>query len=185
MHMRNRIQNQRKRRRALLTCSLLALALVAASPGEPPRRNSDEEFALKAASAGQMVVALGRKARMQALDAGVKRYARRVVEDHRGAMDELRIAARGKRIPLMTAMTVSHQGAVNRLSRLRGARFDRMYIPQQVEAHRKAVTLFEEEIRSGHDPEFRRFAAAMLPTLRAHLRMARALEAEVEENPPD
>ena len=141
----------------------------------------DRDFAMKAASAGQMMVALGRKAQMQGLDAGVKRYARRVVEDHRGAMDELRLAARGKQIPVGSTMTGEHQGAINRLARLRGMAFDRAYARQQVGAHRKAVELFEDEVRHGRDPELRAWAAGMLPALREHLRMAREVDAEIAD----
>ncbi len=94
-------------------------------------------------------------------------------------MDELRLAARGKQIPVGSTMTGEHQGAINRLARLRGLAFDRAYARQQAEAHRKAVDLFEDEVRHGRDPEFRAWAAGMLPSLRDHLRMARELEIEI------
>lgn len=166
---------------SILSLGLVVCSIVRATPSEGA---ADRDFALKAAGAGEMVVALGRTAQRQGLDAGVKRYARQVVDDHRNAMDELRQAARGKNLALSTAMTGDQQGALNRLQRLSGAAFDRAYIPQQVEAHRKAVDLFEREARDGQDPQFRVFAAWMLPSLREHLRMAEALQAEIRDAEP-
>ena len=167
----------------------IALLAILAAPGlgfgqatEPPP--TDRSFAMKAAGAGQQMVTLGRKAQMQGFDPAVKRYARRVVDDHRDAMDELRQAARGHRLPLSRAMTAAQQGAVNRLTRLRGPAFDRAYAVQQAEAHQEAVSLFEAEARGGLDPAFRAFAAAMLPTLREHLRMARSLGREPPRGRP-
>lgn len=46
-------------------------------------------------------------------------------------------------------------------------------------AHRKAIRLFEDEARSGRDPDLRAFAERALPMLRQHLAQARAVAHEV------
>lgn len=72
-----------------------------------------------------------------------------------------------------------HQKMSNKLSRLSGADFDRAYMREQVKHHEKAVSMFEKESMKGKDPDVKSWAAATLPTLREHLRMARELNNSV------
>jgi len=44
-----------------------------------------------------------------------------------------------------------------------------------VKDHEEAVSLFDEEAKTGKDPELKAFAAKTLPTLKDHLKMAKAL----------
>lgn len=62
----------------------------------------------------------------------------------------------------------------------RGHDFDVAYVAAAgPDAHQKAVRLFEDEARGGHDAGLRAFAQATLPTLRHHLTMAQALARKV------
>jgi putative membrane protein len=45
----------------------------------------------------------------------------------------------------------------------------------QVKAHEEAVALFKKEANSGKNENFKAYASKMLPTLEAHLKMARAI----------
>ena len=47
--------------------------------------------------------------------------------------------------------------------------------------HKKTVSLFEKEAKSGKDPELKQFAATLLPDLQKHLQMAESVEAEVKK----
>jgi putative membrane protein len=58
---------------------------------------------------------------------------------------------------------------------LQGPAFDRAYIQEMVKDHEEDVKLFRTEAQQGKDPELKRLAATTLPTLEAHLRMARNL----------
>jgi putative membrane protein len=51
--------------------------------------------------------------------------------------------------------------------------FDRAYIQHMMKDHETDVRRFRTEAQQGQDPELKRWAANTLPTLEAHLSMAR------------
>ena len=50
--------------------------------------------------------------------------------------------------------------------------FDRAYMKTMLSDHKKDISAFEKEAKSGKDADVKSFAADTLPTLREHLRMA-------------
>ena len=46
------------------------------------------------------------------------------------------------------------------------------YMRAMVEDHNKAVKLFQQEERTGHNPALKQFSQKMLPTLEEHQKMA-------------
>ncbi len=66
------------------------------------------------------------------------------------------------------------------LAMLTGDRFDRQYLGNIIENHKKSVKLFERESKSGEDAEFKSWATNTLPTLKHHLDMAQSVEREVK-----
>lgn len=62
--------------------------------------------------------------------------------------------------------------AIERLEGLSGEEFDKAYFEHQVEAHQKAVSLFEKGAESAQSEELQRFAEMKLPLMRAHLEIA-------------
>lgn len=55
--------------------------------------------------------------------------------------------------------------------------FSAKYIRMQADAHKQAVALFSAYANSGDDPALKEFAKAMLPTLKMHGKMVKALQA--------
>jgi putative membrane protein len=53
-----------------------------------------------------------------------------------------------------------------------GKAFDDQNVRDMVDDHNKAVELFREEERSGHEPQLKQFAPNALPTLEEHQKMA-------------
>jgi putative membrane protein len=133
----------------------------------------DEDFAMKAAAAGNKEVRLGRLASRRARAGTVKRFGRRMVADHTNAGIKLKAIAARKRIALPAGLDAEGRDAVDRLSMLRGREFDRAYMEMMLSDHEKAVADFESEANAGSDRQLRSFARQALPTLRMHLRMAR------------
>ncbi len=79
---------------------------------------------------------------------------------------------------LPQGLDAAHQKLLDQLSGLAGAKFDAAYKSAQVKGHVQAVRLFAAYAKSGDNPELKKFAEDTLPTLRDHLRMARALPKE-------
>jgi len=103
----------------------------------------------------------------------VRRFGGRMVRDHSHANDVLKGLARRKHVVLPGDIGGKNQAVYNRLSRLSGPAFDRAYMRDMVEDHQEDVAEFRKASLTARDPDVRRFAASTLPTLQAHLMMAR------------
>jgi len=135
----------------------------------------DKQFMIKAAQGGQGEVALGALAQQQASSAGVKQFGQRMVTDHSKANAALMRVAAQEGVALPDAPGPEEQATKARLSHLSGPAFDKAYVSDMVEDHVKDIADFTKEASTGKDPATKAFAAKTLPTLKMHLRMARAL----------
>ena len=95
-----------------------------------------------------------------------------MVQDHLQAHYELLRIAASMGAEVREELDPPHKDAVSRLSRLRGAPFDRAYVAQMVEDHRQAIAVFEQEARQGQDETLKQWAGRTLPILQRHLEMA-------------
>lgn len=75
-----------------------------------------------------------------------------------------------------TKAMLKDQKKLNKLSRLSGDAFDREFVEMQVKAHEKDVKEFKQVSLTAKDMDIRDFAANMLPTLDAHLLLARHIQ---------
>ena len=145
------------------------------------RMTADSNFATKAAQGGMAEVQLGNLAKDHASSTEVKNFGQQMVSDHTKANDQLKSIAAQKNITLPTSIDAKDQAVYDRLSKLNGVEFDRAYMRQMVEDHRKDVSEFRKESTSGSDPELKSFASSTLPTLENHLKMAESTEATVRK----
>jgi putative membrane protein len=139
----------------------------------------DEEasdFAVKAASGGMMEVQLGDAAQQLAASPRVKEFANMMVRDHSKANDELKTLAVSKNITLPDSVGEDHKKHIDDLKKKKGPEFDREYIDMMVNDHEEDVNMFDKAANDLKDPDLKAFAARTLPTLRAHLDSARALQ---------
>ena len=157
-------------------------ALVAAAPAGAVEQKSTGKvraFVAEAASGGMMEVELGRHAATHAASDRVKDFGRRMAEDHGKANDELKRVSQRESITLPSTMSKRDREEVDRLTKLRGAAFDRAYMEAMVADHEKDVAKFRDESKSAEDPDVKDFASRTLPTLESHLQMARDISAEM------
>jgi putative membrane protein len=80
-----------------------------------------------------------------------------------------------KGVNLPSAPPAAAKATYDRLSKLSGADFDRAYTADMVKDHQKAVMLFSQESKTGHDADAKSWAAKTLPTLEHHLARAKEL----------
>jgi putative membrane protein len=169
--------------------SLGALALATAGPAaaetaSQPTAPTTPDFKQNAAFSGTFEVASARLALERSQNQGVKDFAQRMVTDHTAANEELivRTGLRPDTLPGATGIPggfVSPEQAAHyqQLKDSQGADFDRTYLDQQVDAHRQAVTLFDNYAKYGDNWHMQKFAESTLPTLRTHLDHAQKLKA--------
>lgn len=136
----------------------------------------ERRFVETAARHGMAEVQLGKMAQDKAQDPQVKDFGRRMAEDHGKANDQLKTVASAKGVTLPTEPDNQHKRLADRLGKMSGAEFDRTYMKEMVDDHEKDVREFRNMAKSAKDAEVRAFAAAQLPTLEEHLKMAQALE---------
>lgn len=171
----------------LALVSGLALPLVLGAPAfaqQPnPQRPSaaklsqaDEKFVHEAAIGGMAEVDLGKLAEQNAADPQVKQFGARMVQDHSTANAQLTAIATGKGATLPQNLDQQHVQMRDRLSRLKGAEFDRAYMHAMVEDHDKDVKEFQKEAQSGRDTEIKAFAAQTLKVIEEHDRMAHDID---------
>jgi len=170
---------------------LLGLAAAPALAGQQPTtaekadklraggKLPDENFVMKAANGSMAEVELGKLAIEKAGSDEVKKFGRRMVDDHSKANDELKTLAQNKHITLPAAIDPHEKALHDRLAKLSGAAFDRAYMQAMLTDHKKDVNEFRMEVKSGKDADVKGWAAKTLPTLEAHLKLAQSTNTAV------
>jgi len=153
-----------------------AVGVLTAGAGAEEGGSVDSRFALKAASAGLLEVKLGQLAADRASSAEVKMFAARMVDEHLKSNLELATLATVRRWTLPKEPDAKHQAQYDKLAKLSGPDFDRMYARQMVENHQEAVKLFEKEIKNGQDEQLIQWATKTLAVLKEHLKLAQKLK---------
>jgi putative membrane protein len=132
--------------------------------------NPDASFYKKAAEGGIAEVQMGQLAQDKSPTQSVKDFGAMMVKDHSAANEKLKAIADGKGIKLPTSPSVAQMASKTKLELLTGNTFDKSYIKGMVEDHQEDIKEFKKEATSGQDPDAKAFAAATLPTLKAHLK---------------
>ena len=165
--------------------ALLCMVAVAQSDKRTQSANrltaSDNMFVTKALQGNMAEVELGKLGQQRASNDAVKQFAKRMVDDHQKALDELKTIATNQGITVPTTLDAKGQATFDRLSKLNGAEFDRAYMEDMVKDHRTDVAEFKRESEHGEDPAVKSWAAKTLPTLEDHLKMAEQTERDVKK----
>lgn len=140
----------------------------------------DREFVREAARGGLAEVELGKLAQKRASSDAVREFGQRMVTDHGKANGELAQLAEAKGVRLPEQLDDKHRELRERLGKVSGAEFDRLYMTEMVQDHRKDVAKFKQQAEQGKDPQLKAWAAKKLPTLQEHLRIAQGLQARVK-----
>lgn len=148
-----------------------------ADPKTGPVSGADRAFVAAAASSGLAEVEAGRYAAGKAADGAVKAYAEQLEREHASANDELQRIAGSKGIALPATVQGDDKSQLDKLKGLPAAQLDSEFVQAfGIDAHQKAIRLFESQAQSGQDPELRAFAERTLPKLREHLGAAQQLQ---------
>ena len=139
----------------------------------------DKEFVTKAGMGGLAEVQMGNLALQKASSADVKSFAQRMVTDHSKANAELAQFATTKGLALATELAGDHKSAMDHLTSLSGAEFDKAYMHHMVPDHQKDVAEFERAAGGAADAEVKAWAGKVLPTLREHLQLATTVGGKV------
>jgi putative membrane protein len=117
-------------------------------------------------------VELGNVAQQNASSEAVKQFGQRMVQDHSKAGKELERLVSKKGIVLSKTVDEDQRTDAVKFSKLSGSNFDRAYMREMVDDHKKTLEEFQRQADSAQDPDVRSFAANSLPNLQDHLRQA-------------
>lgn len=129
----------------------------------------DAKFAVAAANGGMAEVELGKLAQQTAANSKVKDFGAMMVSDHTKANNELMALAKSKNITLPTTINADEQKTKDDLSKKTGADFDKAYVSNMIDDHKKDIKDFEDASKNCKDADLKAFAAKTLPTLKMHL----------------
>jgi putative membrane protein len=126
-----------------------------------------------------MEVQLGKIAADKASSDKVKDFGKRMQDDHGKANEELKGIASKKGVTLPKELASKHKRAVDRLSKLSGAEFDREYMKAMVDDHKEDLQKFKRQADKGKDPDVKQFASKNVPVLEQHLSLAQQTDQDV------
>jgi putative membrane protein len=159
-------------------CCVL-LATHADGRQEKTKAVSDKDFINEAATGGMTEVKLGQLAADQGNSDDVRKFGKRMVDDHSAANKDLVALLSKKGMTAPKEMTKKQQELFDHLSKLRGPEFDKAYIKHMIEDHKEDVGLFEGMSKSGSDPDLKAFASKSLPTIKEHLKLAEQIQGKL------
>lgn len=103
-------------------------------------------------------------------DAGLRRFAQMMVEHHTGTMRAAEAAAREAGLSPPPPMLDAPKAAmIEALRQYDGVERDRLYLSQQMTAHKEALGLQKTYADNGDTPELRTAARNALPIIQRHL----------------
>lgn len=147
---------------------------------------ADRDFIKAAAESGHAEVQAARMAVAKSTNAEIKKYAQMLIDDHTKANAKLAQIAKSKNVSLPKEPSLMQKGKLQLLKRADGVDFDKRFTEDMgVDAHRKVIELFREEVANGRDPEVKAFAQETLPKLEQHLEMAQKLQNQTDKRDSD
>jgi putative membrane protein len=156
----------------LIAAAVLAAGLAASSAAlaksEPPHK-----FLEDALKGDNSEMTLGQMAAERAHDPAVRDYGRTLHDDHAKAKADALTVARRMGVADTREMMPEAKAEQRKLSRLRGAAFDREFVRYMRHDHEKDVAEFKAE--SARPGEVGQLAERTLPDLQKHLDIARRL----------
>jgi putative membrane protein len=136
--------------------------------------------------AGLAEVEFGKLASERTMDADVKAFAQMMVRDHSRANDELSKIASQLNIQVPTELDPMHRELAERLSKVKGAEFDREYMAAMVKGHEDVAGLLRSFTSSDRpigtsgrargEQSLMEWAMKMMPTVERHLERARQIQ---------
>lgn len=154
----------------LLVLCLMAAGLAGFAP-QAQAASMTNQFIRNATIGNGFEIMSSRIALQRSQNSEVRDFARRMIDTHRQADEQLRstiMSSRYRMHGMPNNLDGHHQAMLRQLRHARGPEFDRMYVGMQAQAHDDAVNLYEHYAHDGNNPALRDFARNLLPELHEH-----------------
>jgi putative membrane protein len=137
-----------------------------------------QAFANTAAASDAFEIATSQLAATNAKSSSIKSFASKMIEAHTASTTKLKTAAANTSPAIAPdpTLTPDQQQKVDMLKGLTGENFDVAYATAQIDAHQQTLDGLKIYAESGDIPSLKTFAIGLIPTVTAHLNMAKALK---------
>ena len=115
-----------------------------------------------------MEVAMGNLAEQNGQSDDVKSFGKRMVTDHSKANEELKSIAEKKGVKLSAKEPTGKWSS------------DKTYMDMMVKDHEKDLAEFQEEAKTGSDPDVKKFAEDTAKVVQEHLDLAKETQAKLK-----
>jgi len=143
-----------------------------------PAASAGQTFANATAASDAFEIATSQLADSQGASAKTKKFAADMIKSHTESTAKLKAAA-GSVSPAIVpdaALTPEQQQVLDSLKGVKSADFDKAYASAQVDAHQKTLDALKANADNADVPQqLRDFATKLIPTVTAHLNMAKSL----------
>src|SRR2546423_7649522 len=129
---------------------------------------ADKAFMMNAAKGGMMEVEWGKLAAQNGQNADVKKFGNRMVTDHSKANSELMALAKEEGVSLPAAKSPGKWKS------------DKGYMDMMVKDHEKDLAEFQNEAKSGSDPDLKKFAEKYSKVVQQHLDLAKQTQSKLK-----
>jgi putative membrane protein len=139
---------------------------------------TSQGFVNTAAASDKFEIESSKLAAGSANSAAVKSFATKMISAHTASTAKLKTTLAGMS-PALTpddTLTADQQQKLDSLKALHGADFDSAYAAAQVNAHQATLDALKGYAESGDNATLKTFASGMVPTVTAHLNMAKGLK---------
>jgi len=145
---------------------------------------ADKLFIRQAAIGGQAEVELGKLAQQKGNSEAIRDFGKRMVSDHSKAYDQLMHLHKDADPSTPKEPDPEHKRIRDELDKASGKDFDIAYLASQIQDHQKTANLLLWAISFGQSAELTKYAAHTLPTVMAHLEIAKQKHAALRSAPP-
>ena len=161
--------------------SIFVFTLAFAVSASAALSSTDRKTMLKLGQGDSSEVDLAKLVVPKATNEEVKDFAQRMISDHGKSFDRLDEIARAEKVTLKGGMDAEHKKFAKQLSKKKlGAAYDRTYMKQMVEDHKKDKSGLEKAIRKTKNLELKAWEGKELDTVKEHLKMAEDIRAQLK-----
>jgi putative membrane protein len=133
------------------------------------QQQMDKKFVESALQGGMAEVELGKLALGKSSNDDVKKFARRMIDDHTKLGNDMKPVAEQIGVKMPPALSKKDQALEAKLETLSGPQFDKAYIQAMVKDHKKDYAEFQQEAQSAVIPAVKEAAMKGEPVIKSHL----------------
>lgn len=138
--------------------------------------NREEKMLKQLGEANMAEINAGKLAQDKAQSEEVKSFAKKMVDDHTKALDELKVIAQSKGVTLPTEPNKQQMAMQKKLEGLSGEQFDRQYMKQAGDRSHKQTHQLLQKAAKAEDTDLKNYASKTIAAVEDHQQMAKETE---------